>query len=423
MDRTTWRATVGAGTLLGDVTKRMHDAGGRAMAHGTCPQVGIGGHATIGGLGPTSRLWGSCLDHVEEVEVVTADGAIKRASATENSDLFWALKGAGAGFGVITEFVCRTEPEPGETVSFSYSFTARPYKSMAPIFKAWQKYVSNPDLSRKFSTEVVFTEVGMIISGTYFGPREEYDAMQLDAAFPGHQVAKTVKFYDYVSLVTHWAEEVALRLVGGISSPFYAKTLTFNGANLIPDETIDDFLEFLDEAKKGTPIWFVIFDLEGGAINDVPKDATAYAHRDALFYLQSYGIALDADGKVSPTLKSFLEGVNKIIKKTITESVFVESDFGSYPGYVDPELENPQEQYWRYNLPRLEQIKAAVDPQDLFHNPQSVRPAGSTANGSTANGVKTNGVSRKGSTLKKINHKRNKSSLYGKVRIGLAKMV
>lgn len=46
MDRTTWRATVGAGTLLGDLTKRMHEAGNRAMAHGTCPQVGIGGHAT-----------------------------------------------------------------------------------------------------------------------------------------------------------------------------------------------------------------------------------------------------------------------------------------------------------------------------------------------------------------------------------------
>jgi hypothetical protein len=46
MDRTTWRATAGGGTLLGDLTKRMHEAGNRAMAHGTCPQVGIGGHAT-----------------------------------------------------------------------------------------------------------------------------------------------------------------------------------------------------------------------------------------------------------------------------------------------------------------------------------------------------------------------------------------
>lgn len=55
MDSTTWIATIGSGTLLGDVTQRLQDAGGRAMSHGTCPQVGSGGHFTTGGLGPTSR--------------------------------------------------------------------------------------------------------------------------------------------------------------------------------------------------------------------------------------------------------------------------------------------------------------------------------------------------------------------------------
>jgi FAD/FMN-containing dehydrogenase len=107
MNTTIWQATMGAGTLLGDVTKRLHDAGGRAMAHGTCPQVGIGGtscrqhqehgkrlilsagHATIGGLGPISRLWGSALDHVREVEVVLADSRIVRASASTNPDIFF----------------------------------------------------------------------------------------------------------------------------------------------------------------------------------------------------------------------------------------------------------------------------------------------------------------------------------------------
>lgn len=89
MDQTTWRATVGAGTLLGDLTEKMHNAGKRAMAHGTCPQVGIGGHATIGGLGPSSRMWGSALDHVKEVQVVLANSTITRASDTVNKELFF----------------------------------------------------------------------------------------------------------------------------------------------------------------------------------------------------------------------------------------------------------------------------------------------------------------------------------------------
>lgn len=88
MDETTWHATVGAGMTLGDVDAELHKTG-RAFAHGVCPGVGIGGHATIGGLGPMSRMWGAALDHVVEVEVVTANGTIVRASDEQNSDLFF----------------------------------------------------------------------------------------------------------------------------------------------------------------------------------------------------------------------------------------------------------------------------------------------------------------------------------------------
>jgi FAD/FMN-containing dehydrogenase len=89
MDNNTWFATFGSGTLLGDLTDRLYNNGGRAIAHGTCPQVGSGGHLTIGGLGPLSRQYGAALDHVEEVEVVTANGTITRASKTQNPDLFF----------------------------------------------------------------------------------------------------------------------------------------------------------------------------------------------------------------------------------------------------------------------------------------------------------------------------------------------
>lgn len=266
MDPKTFRATVGGGTLLGDLTKRMHDAGGRAMAHGTCPQVGLGGHATIGGLGPSSRLWGTALDHIEEVEVVLADGSIKRASETQNSDIFWAVKGAGASFGVVTEFVLRTEKEPGECVNFSYSFTVGTYASMAVVFKAWQKFVADPRLSRKFASEAIITAVGLIISGTYFGSRKEYDALEMDERFPGHQKAETIVFRDWVGLVAHWGEEVALQLGGGVSAPLYTKSMTFNGCDLIPDSVIDTLFGYLDTVEKGTLIWFIIFDLAGGAV-------------------------------------------------------------------------------------------------------------------------------------------------------------
>lgn len=128
---------------------------------------------------------------------------------------------------------------------------------------------------------------------------------------------------------------------------------------------VDDFFEYIDTADKDTLLWFIIFDLEGGAISDVPSDATSYGHRDALFWLQSYAVNLLGD--VSATTNAFLNEVNNIF---ITE--MPNATFGAYPGYVDPELTNGQEQYWTTNLDRLIEIKAAVDPKDTFHNPQSV---------------------------------------------------
>lgn len=371
MDNSTWEAKIGGGTLLGDVTKRLHNNGGRAMAHGTCPQVGIGGHATIGGLGPTSRLWGSALDHVVAAEVVTADGSIVQASELENPDLFWALKGAGAGFGIITEFTVRTHAEPAETVQYSYNLNLGSAADMATAFKAWQSLISNPSLTRKFASQVVIMEIGMIISGTYFGPKSEFDALKLDSVFPKPFSSNIVVFDDWLGQVAHWGEEIALEVSGGIPSPFYSKSLAFTNQTLIPDSGIDNFFQYIKSVDKGTAIWFAIFDLEGGAINDVAPDATSYGHRDALFYLQTYAVNINLQFKVTQKTRSFVTNMSSIIEKALPNV-----SLGAYAGYVDPmfTLEEAQQKYWGSNLPKLKQVKTKVDPKDVFHNPQSIRP-------------------------------------------------
>jgi len=373
IDTATWRAIVGAGVALGDLTKLMYDSHHRAMAHGVCPQVGIGGHATIGGLGPSSRLWGAALDHIEEVEVVLADATIVRASETQKSDLFWALKGAAAGFGIITEFVVRTEPAPGSLIQYSFSFTTGSWADRASVFKDWQKFVSNKDLTWNMASTANVAQTGLLITGTFFGTREEYDAVISNASFPGNASKHTIQIKDWLGAVANWWEEVALQLVGGVPAHSYTKSLTFNGLELIPDSVVDKMFEYFEKEEKGTPLWFAIFDLAGGFVNTIAADATSYAHRDALFYMQSYVVNLLDD--VSSTSKEFLSELNDIIVRGMQEAG-EKTDFGAYPGYVDLELVHPQKDYWRYNLPRLEKVKAKYDPRDVFHNPQSVRPAG-----------------------------------------------
>ncbi|KAJ5176363.1 FAD linked oxidase N-terminal [Penicillium canariense] len=365
MDSTNWVATIGSGTLLGDVTQRLHDAGGRAMSHGTCPQVGTGGHFTIGGLGPTSRQFGAALDHIVEAEVVLANSSTVTASDTQNQDIFFAIKGAASGFGIVTEFKVRTEPESGTAVKYEYTLEVDSTEERASLFKKWQAYVANPKLTRKLASTLTLLEGSMIITGTFFGTEEEYNALDLGNQWGG-ATGSAIVFQDWLGLVGHWAEEAALELVGGVASNFYSKSTAWTPSNLMSSETIDELFNYIDSADKGTLTWFLLFDFQGGYTNDIPADATAYVHRDVLIWLQSYSINLL--GSVTQTQINFLEQVNKLVTND-------KAPYAAYPGYVDPLMPDGPEAYWGSNLPRLQQIKDDIDPKNVFRNPQSPSPA------------------------------------------------
>ncbi|KAJ5826416.1 hypothetical protein N7474_003554 [Penicillium riverlandense] len=365
MDNTTWHATIGAGTLLGDVTQRLSDAGGRAMSHGTCPQVGSGGHFTIGGLGPTSRQFGAALDHIIGVEVVLANSSVVWASETENQDVFWAIKGAASGYGIVTAFKVRTEPQPGTAVQYTYSLDIGTAEMRATLFKQWQAYMSNPDLTWKLASTLTLLEETLIITGTFFGTMEEFDKLGIDDHFPGAN-GSAVVIESWLGLVASWAEDAALELGGGVPANFYAKSNSWTKDTLMSDETIDKLFNYIESADKGTLVWFLLFDFQGGFTNTIPTHATSYAHRDVLFWLQSYSINLL--GPVSQTQIDFLEHVNTLVS---TDG----APYAAYPGYVDPLMPNGPEAYWGTNLERLRQIKAEIDPNNVFRNPQSPAPA------------------------------------------------
>ncbi|KAJ5090652.1 hypothetical protein N7532_009336 [Penicillium argentinense] len=367
IDPNTQIATIGAGTLLRDLTTRLNDAGGRAVAHGTCGQVGTGGHFTIGGLGPKSREWGMALDHVEEATVVLANSTIVQATKDQHQDVLFAIKGAAASFGIVTEFKLHTHPAPTQAYQYSFTWTMGSSRDKANVFKDWQRLVSNETLTRKFASELVVTEAGVIVSGTYFGTREEFDAFELENHFPMASSSTVLTLSNWLGMIGSRAEDLIEQAAGGIPVSFYSKSLPFTNATIIPDEGVDALFEYIDKTPKDTLAWFIIFDLEAGATNDVPMDATAYAHRDAFMWMQSYAINLL--GPVSRQSKNFLQGLNDVILRSEKPG----ARFGAYPGYVDPYMENAQYAYWGSNLPRLETIKRDIDPNDVFHNPQSVR--------------------------------------------------
>lgn len=239
---------------------------------------------------------------------------------------------------------------------------------MAPTFTAWQTLISDPNLDRRFASEFIMEPLGCIITGTFYGTQAEFNATGLQGRLPsGGTFSITVN--DWLASVTQEAENEALYL-SNTPVEFYSKNFAFTLKDAIPASNVTDLFTWIDNASKGTLLWFMIFDVEGGAINDVAQNATAYPHRDKFMFYQSYAIGLP----LSQTTKNFLTDFqNQLVAPLPAQP----GEADAYAGYVDPDLTNPQQDYWGPNLPRLEQIKSKWDPTDLFHNPQSVRPAAS----------------------------------------------
>lgn len=118
LDVNTHVATIGAGARLGDVARELFDNGGRAISHGSCPAVGLSGHILHGGYGWASHSHGLALDWMFGADVVLADGTHAHCSETENSDLFWALRGAGSNFGIVTSYELATFAAPAVSIPF-----------------------------------------------------------------------------------------------------------------------------------------------------------------------------------------------------------------------------------------------------------------------------------------------------------------
>ncbi|KAG6291897.1 hypothetical protein E4U09_003656 [Claviceps aff. purpurea] len=366
MDKTTWRATFGAGYKLGELDKKLHKHGKRAMAHGTCPGVGVGGHLTVGGIGPSSRMWGTSLDHVLEMEVVTADGQVRKASEKENPDLFWALRGAGASFGIVTKFTVRTQPEPGNVVEYVYGFNFGRQQDMAALYESWQNLVNDPELDKRFSTLFIVQPLGAIITASFYGTKQEFEDTGIPSKIPSGGTIDA-KATNWLGSLAHMAEKTGL-VLSNVPTHFYSKSLALRQQDALSHDTIHQLFNYTGSADPGTLIWTIIFDSEGGVINEVPVESAAYPHRDNLMMYQSYVVGLS----LSETSKSFAEGIHKIIQDGSPGATT------RYAGYVDPELDRSEAQqtYWGKNLPRLRQIKTKWDPNDVFHNPHSVEPVG-----------------------------------------------
>ncbi|CAG8041083.1 unnamed protein product [Penicillium nalgiovense] len=277
MDESTFVASIGPGITLGNLDTELYNAGSRAMAHGICPTI-----LTVGGLGPTARQWGLALDHIEEVEVVLANSSIVRASDTQNQNIFFSL-------------------------------------SKVLLLVSGSSWSSNPgDLSWNFYSNLVVFDGQIILEGIFFGSKEEYDELDLEKKFPTSEPGTVLVRTDWLGMIGHGLEETILKVVGDTPTWFYATSLGFTPDTLIPDSAIDGLVDYIHKTNAGTLAWFVALSLEDGAINAVSEDATAYSHRDVLFWFQVF--VVNPLGPISQTTYDFINGLYGVLVQALPES-------------------------------------------------------------------------------------------------------
>jgi len=140
-------------------------------------RVGMGGHVLHGGYGLASHTYGLALDFMIEATVVLADSRVVKASTTENSDLFWALRGAGCSFGIVTEMKFRTIPAPPENLLFYYVYTWNLTQAVAG-FQAIQNYANSTLQPPEMNMRVLFGSLGgtiiWVIEGVYHGSEADF---------------------------------------------------------------------------------------------------------------------------------------------------------------------------------------------------------------------------------------------------------
>ncbi|KAF9870979.1 berberine bridge enzyme [Colletotrichum karsti] len=356
---------VGGGTRLGQIEEHLGPYK-RAMPRGVCGDIGIGGHATVGGIGPMSRMWGTTLDHVEGVEVVTSNGTLVRANKKENPDLFFAIRGAGASFGIVTEFTMKTHPAPKEVLHYTHDFQSSSLEEKVDAFHQWQTLIADSTLDQRLGTEFTLTSGGgASISATWYGSEDDLQQSEILGKLPSGAAPALLSHETWESsLMKHGIQEARHKSTS--PSKFFSKGLGFTKADLFSKAAISALFERATAQDQESGPWSIKFQAAGGAISDVPTSATAFAHRDKVMFYQSF----------APSGCAATEGVLEGFHREILNGMATRTP-GAYPGFADSELRDAQAAYWQGNLPVLEDIKASWDPMDVFHNPQSVRPRAS----------------------------------------------
>jgi FAD/FMN-containing dehydrogenase len=343
-------AKVQGGALWRDVDAATH-AHGLATPGGVISTTGVGGLTLGGGLGWLMRQFGLACDNVLGVEIVTADGQVRRASATENPDLFWGIRGGGGNFGVVTSFEFRLHP-----VRTVYGgMLVYPGPRAPEILRHYRDIASSaPDELALFAGLMTSPDgmpITAILAG-YNGPVNKAEAALKPLRDLG-PVADQVSEMPYPALQSMLDEGFPSGLNVYWRSDFLKS---------LPDDAIDTLV---DRFKAITsPLSALLIEQFGGAVTRVGADETAFAQRDALFNLAV--ITRWTDPATASTHIDWARQTSDAMRPYTSGGVYV--------NYLGSEGADRVRAAYGAKYDKLVALKQKYDPTNLFKVNQNIQP-------------------------------------------------
>lgn len=364
--------TIGSGAVLGEVY-----AGairhGVTIPGGSCPSVGIAGLTLGGGLGILGRSYGVTSDRLVGARIVLADARVIDCDEHHHEDLFWALRGAGTGhFGVVTDLVFDPVPAPPVVTNFNLEW---PFSEAASVARAWMAWspaaLDALSASMVVSASAVSEEPPTVeVFGAMLGAAS--DALPqvegLTARLGSDPTTSFLEEMSYEDTIRYWAARAGERLeepraapatrsIHAVRSEYFARPLPTEATVALVDGFTADRTEGQARGLDFSP-W-------GGAYNRIRADATAFVHRDPLFWIKHEALVpTDATAAAWAAARDWASAS--------WASVHPYGTGGVFPNFAEADLVDWEHAYYGSNRERLLELKARYDPDNVFRFPQSL---------------------------------------------------
>jgi FAD binding domain/Berberine and berberine like len=342
-----------AGMTLGEFDTATQSYG-LATTMGVNADTGIAGLTLGGGFGKLGRKHGLSCDNLVAAEIVTADGRLLKASATENADLFWGIRGGGGNFGIVTTFEYRLHPVGPLLMAGSVLHS---YEHARGALQFYHAFSSKAPDELSVDAALVTAPSGerfFSISACYIGPLDE-----------GEKAVKPLREYgapleDRILPVSYLQIQSAGDSIFPRGRRYYWKAQFLHE---ITDQAIDVLLAAYATAPSSGSL--LVFQQVGGAIARVPKSETPYVNRDALydcFPISIWDNPADDEAQIRWA-------------RDLWDAIRPFSAGGVYANNLGDEGTDRVQAAYGENYPRLAALKSKYDPTNFFRLNQNIRPA------------------------------------------------